>query len=256
MTWPLPALLAWGASWALFAGLTRWGATLPAAIGLGVALGLVLALPAATPWRRVFVAAGFPLSLAVSGLAGSLPAWGWLMPLALLALLYPLNTWRDAPLFPTPDGALQGLARLAPLHEGAIVLDAGCGLGDGLRELRREYPRANLAGVEWSWPLRLACAWRCRFANVRRGDLWASDWSQPDLVYLFQRPETLPRAIEKARRELRPGAWLASLEFEATELRPCGVLRAPGRKTVWLYRAPFPERSCAQLDTKLLAAGG
>lgn len=218
--------------------MTRLGASASVALSLGMALGLVLALPAATRWRRIFVAAGFPLSLAASGVAGALPAWAWLLPLGLLLLLYPLNAWRDAPMFPTPDGALQGLARLAPLPEGAAVLDAGCGLGDGLRELQREYPAASLAGIEWSWPLRLACAWRCRFARVRRGDIWAADWTRQDLVYLFQRPESMPRAVAKARRELRAGAWLASLEFEVPGLPPSAVLRAPGRKPVWLYQMP------------------
>lgn len=235
----MPALLAWGACWALFVTLTRLAAPLPAALALAVALGLVLALPQGTRWRRLFVAAGFPLSLAASGLAAPLPAWAWLAALGALVLLYPLNTWRDAPMFPTPHDGLHGLASLAPLHAGAQVLDAGCGLGDGLRELRREYPLAHIAGVEWSWPLRLACALRCRFARVTRGDLWASDWSQQDLVYLFQRPESMPRALEKARRELRPGAWLASLEFEVPGVRPTRVLDTPGRKPVWLYRAPL-----------------
>ncbi len=239
LIWPLPALLAWAASWGLFIGLTRLGAAPGIALPLGAALGVALSLPAGTRWRRIFVAAGFPLSLAASGLAGTLPAWAWLLPLVLLVLLYPLNAWRDAPMFPTPGGALQGLAAHAPLPAGARLLDAGCGLGDGLRELRREYPLAQLAGIEWSWPLRFACAWRCRFARVRRGDLWASDWSQQDLVYLFQRPESMARAIDKARRELRPGAWLASLEFEAPGLRPTAALRAEGRKTLWLYRAPL-----------------
>ncbi len=240
LRWPLPALLAWGACWALFVALSRTAAPLPLALALAAALGLVLALPAATRWRRVFVAAGFPLSLAASGLVAALPGWAWLLALALLALVYPLNAWRDAPMFPTPAGALRGLAALAPLPEGASALDAGCGLGDGLRELHREYPHARLEGVEWSWPLRLGCALRCRHAGVTRGDLWASDWSRFDLVYLFQRPESMPRAIAKARAELRPGAWLASLEFEAPGIRPSAVLREPGRKPVWLYRAPLP----------------
>jgi SAM-dependent methyltransferase len=237
--WPLPALLAWAACWGLFIGLARTGAPPAIALVLAAALGCALALPARTRWRRIFVAAGFPLSLAASGFAGNLPAWAWLLPLVLLVLLYPLNTWRDAPMFPTPADALQGLAQIAPLREGALVLDAGCGLGDGLQELRREYPLARLSGIEWSWPLRLACAWRCRFARVRRGDIWQADWSTQDLVYLFQRPESMPRALEKARRELRPGAWLASLEFEAAGARPSAVLREPGRKPVWLYQAPL-----------------
>jgi SAM-dependent methyltransferase len=239
LVWPLPALLAWGACWALFAGLSRLAAPLPLALTLAASLGLVLALPLGTHWRRLFVAAGFPLSLAASGLATGLPAWAWLLALGALLLLYPLNAWRDAPMFPTPHEALRGLAGLAPLPADAQVLDAGCGLGDGLRELRREYPLAAITGIEWSWPLRLACALRCRFARVSRGDLWAADWSQQDLVYLFQRPESMPRALEKARRELKPGAWLVSLEFEAPGLRPTAVMRGDGRKPVWLYRAPL-----------------
>ena len=109
-------------------------------------------------------------------------------------LLYPVSTWRDAPLFPTPVGALRGLAALAPLPANASLVDAGCGLGDGLRELHREYPDARIEGLEWSWPLRLACAWRCRFARVRRADIWAANWSGYGMVYLFQRPESMPRA--------------------------------------------------------------
>ncbi len=129
------------------------------------------------------------------------------------------------------------------------MLDAGCGLGDGLRELRREYPQARLEGLEWSWPLRVACGWRCRFARVRRGDIWRADWSAHDLVYLFQRPESMPRAVRKAQGELRTGAWLASLEFEAAELEPTAVLRAAdGGRPVWLYQAPFRWR--AVLATK------
>ena len=236
--WPLPALLAWGACWSLFAG-ARWLGGAPAvAITLGAALGVALSLLGSTPWRRVFLALGFPLSLAASGLAGALPAWGWLLPLALLALVYPINAWRDAPLFPTPAGGLQGLAQLAELPAGARVLDAGCGLGAGLRELHREYPQARLEGMEWSWPLRWACGLRCRFARIRRADIWAADWSGYDLVYVFQRPESMARAWGKAQRELRPGGWLASLEFEVAGLAPHKTLHGRDGRVVWLYRCP------------------
>jgi hypothetical protein len=57
------------------------------------------------------------------------------------------------------------------------------------------------------------------------------------MVYLFQRPESMTRAVIKAG-ELREGAWLVSLEFEATDLRPHAQYRTPGGKMVWLYRAP------------------
>jgi SAM-dependent methyltransferase len=242
MTWPLPALLAWSLAWVFFIVLRAVSAPLMLAIAVSVATGAACSLLGGTSWRRVFIAMGFPLSLAASGLAGTVPAWGWLLPLALLALVYPFNAWRDAPLFPTPAGALQGLAQLAPLAVGARVLDAGCGLGDGLRELIREYPQAALDGIEWSWPLRFACAWRCRFARVRRGDIWAVDWSGYALVYVFQRPESMARAAEKATRELRPGAWLASLEFDVPGLAATKVLECADGRRVWLYRVPFRSR--------------
>jgi hypothetical protein len=243
MTWPLPALLAWGLAWLLFAALKAIALPAWLALAAASAAGALLSLWGGTPWRRVFIAGGFPLSLLASGLAGAIPAWAWLLPLALLVLLYPVSTWRDAPLFPTPAGALQGLAALAPLPAAnASIVDAGCGLGDGLRELHREYPAARIEGLEWSWPLRVGCAWRCRFARVRRADIWTANWSTYGMVYLFQRPESMTRASDKAARELRPGAWLASLEFEATTLEPHHVLRCPDGRPVWLYQAPFRRR--------------
>lgn len=242
MIWPLPALLAWALGWALFAALRAAQAPLMLAIAAGMAACAACSLVGSTPWRRLFIALGFPLSLAVSGLAGAMPAWGWLLPLALLALIYPLHAWRDAPLFPTPTDALQGLAQLAPLSAGARVLDAGCGLGAGLRELHREYPQAALNGLEWSWPLRFACAWRCRFARVRRADIWAADWSGFEMVYLFQRPESMARAADKATRELRAGAWLVSLEFDVTSLAASRVIECADGRRVWLYRVPFRSR--------------
>ncbi len=242
MVWPLPALLTWALAWGLFLLLPSLGAPVALTMGLPVLLGAGLALLGATPWRRVFIAAGFPLSLAVSGLAGALPAWAWLLPLALLVLLYPLNTWRDAPLFPTPNGALTGLDKQVPLRESARIVDAGCGLGAGLIELRRVYPRAQIEGLEWSWPLRLLCALRCRFARVRRADIWAVDWRGFDMVYLFQRPESMQRAADKAGAELKAGAWMVSLEFEVPTLKAQAVLELGEGRRVWAYKAPFKRK--------------
>ncbi len=239
LVWPLPALAAWAGCWALFAGLVALALPPAAAVLAASFAGVTAALAGSTRWRRVFIGTGFPLSFAASGLAGAVPAWAWLLPLALLVLLYPVHAWGDAPMFPTPAGALQGLAARVPLRPGALILDAGCGLGDGLRELHRAYPEARLLGLEWSWPLRLAGALRAPFATVRRADIWAADWSGCDMVYLFQRPESMPRAVEKAAAELKPGAWLASLEFESAALAPTVVHRCPDGRPVWLYRMPF-----------------
>ena len=250
LRWPLPALAAWAVAWLLFVAL-RAGDVSPlvatlAASGTGMGLGRF----GATRMRKAVIAAGFPLSLLASGAAGALPAWAWLLPLALLLLLYPRQAWRDAPLYPTPAGALDALALALPLPPGARVLDAGCGLGHGLRALRRAYPRARLEGVEWSWPLALVARAACPQAHVRRADLWAGSWADYDLVYLFQRPESMARALDKACSEMRRGAWLASLEFEAAGWRPHSQLRCPDGRVLWLYRLPLQRaRKAASSET-------
>ena len=241
LPWPLPALLVWGGAWMLFISLQGMGLTDWLALAVASALGVGLSVLAPTWWRRAIIGLGFPLSLALSGMA-ALPAWAWLLPVMLLLLIYPLNAWRDAPLFPTPAHALRDLAATAPLPAGASVLDAGCGLGDGLKALREAYPAAVLHGLEWSWLLRGLCALRCPWARVRQGDIWLADWQPYAMVYLFQRPESMPKAVEKARAELKPGAWLASLEFEARSLQPQATFRCPDGRPVWLYRAPFKPR--------------
>lgn len=234
--WPLPALLAWGGAWLLFAGLQRVASPVWALL-LACAVAAAASVLGSNWWRRALIAAGFPLALALTGVA-AVPAWAWLVPLALLLCVYPLNAWRDAPLFPTPHHALQGLAGQVPLAPGARVLDAGCGLGDGLLALRQAYPDARIEGVEWSWPLRLLCALRCPWARVRRGDMWRADWSGYQLVYLFQRPESMARAAAKAQAEMAPGACLVSLEFAVPGVLPQAQLRLPGERVVWVYRMP------------------
>lgn len=266
LPWPLPALAAWSSAWALAAAGPRFGLDAPtaviAALFLSSLAGLLTVLAGGSRWRGWIVAAGFPLSfslqrllhglaateVAAAPLVGSalpfdrLPAWAWLVPLALLLLAYPLRAWRDAPFFPTEADALDGLAEVAPLAPQAQLLDAGCGLGHGLQALRRTYPQARLSGVEWSWPLRALAALRCPWARVRHGDMWASSWAEQDLVYLFQRPESMARAAEKARAEMRPGSWLVSLEFKVPGLRLHALLQREDHRPVWVYAPAGPRR--------------
>jgi hypothetical protein len=227
--WPLPALLAWLAAWGAFAALAPLERGL--AFSAAALTGAVIGVTAGSPWRRAIAAAGFPLSALA---LGAVPAWAWLAAVLPLALAYPLKAWRDAPFFPTPAGALHGLGAVVQLPAGARVLDAGCGLGHGLQALRRELPHAALEGVEWSRPLALLARLRCRFATVRRGDMWAGSWQGLALVYLFQRPESMPRAMAKAAAEM-PGGWLVSLEFEVPGWQPVARL---GARPAWVYRIP------------------
>lgn len=239
LPWPLPAVLVWAGAWALWVLLARAGLGAAWAFAVALAASTAAALLCRGAWRRGIAAAGFPLSALALGAAGGLPAWVWLLLLLPVLALYPLRAWRDAPLFPTPPDALRGLEAVVGTPQR--VHDAGCGLGHGLVALQRLWPQAQCSGVEWSPLLALAAAWRCRGARVRRGDMWATSWAGQDLVYLFQRPESMARAYEKARAELAPGAWLVSLEFAVPGVAPQACLSGPARRTVWVYQ-PVPTR--------------
>lgn len=238
--WPLSALLVWLLAWGVHHSLRPWGAVL--GLVAAAAVGGALALLYEARWRRLMVALGFPVSVLALGGQGGLPPVMWLLPLALLWWLYPRRSWTEAPLFPTPQGALSELPGHAPLPEGARVLDAGCGVGDGLQELVRAYPGARVEGVEWSRPLAWWAALRVRAARVRQGDLWADDWSRFSLVYVFQRPESMPRVWAKACAEMPPGGWLCSLDFAVPDVKPAARWNLPTGQAVWLYR---PVRNAA-----------
>lgn len=236
LPWPLPALAAWALAWALFVALQAAGCGAALAAALAAMAAAALAMTVALPWRRWIMAGGFPLSALALGVAAGVPAWAWALAAVPLLLAYPLRAWRDAPFFPTAGDALKGLDRRISLAPGARVLDAGCGLGHGLQALRTVWPKADLQGVEWSRPLALLAARRCPWARIARGDMWAGDWSQLDLLYLFQRPESMPRAAAKARAEMPSGSWLVSLEFPVPGWREHALVQVPGRRCVWLYR--------------------
>lgn len=244
LPWPLPAIATWGLAWLVF--LLANGSALPAsAAAIGATfVGLLLSLAGRSGWRRIIMAAGFPLSLLASG-AAVVPAAAWLALLVALLLLYPLKAWRDAPLFPTPAGALRDLPQQVPLPPGARILDAGCGLGDGLRALRAAYPLAQLQGLEWSWPLRAICALRCPWARIRHGDIWQAHWGAYAMVYLFQRPESMARAAAKAQAEMAAGSWLVSLEFAVPQQQADVELPLADGRSLWVYRLPLSPPTAA-----------
>ena len=244
--WPFSALVVWGAAWLCYNFLAEQGTHPSVAMLMATSLGV---LAAALAWlkgiskaRAASLSMGFPVSLWLLGNA-SFPAWVWLLPLALVIWIYPMHAWRDAPVFPTPLNALRDIPRWAILPAQAKILDAGCGAGDGLKALRLAYVNAQWIGIEFSRPLSWVAKFRCPWAEVRCGDIWLDDWGAYDMVYLFQRPETMPRAVEKAKAEMKPGAWLVSLEFEAAELKSTAVAEASPNRPVWLYQAPFTGQS-------------
>ncbi|MCY7316757.1 MAG: class I SAM-dependent methyltransferase [Rubrivivax sp.] len=234
----MPALLAWAAAWSVYGAASWLAIPLTAALLMATATGSAAAGLTQGRLRRLLVAGGFPLSALASGLTAAWPTWAWLLLLLPLSVAYPLRAWRDAPFFPTPAAALVGVHQvIGPVQR---LVDAGCGLGHALQALRAEWPAAHCAGVEWSPLLALLARWRCRWAQIERADLWARPWHEHDLVYVFQRPESMVRLWAKAQAEMKPGAWLASLEFAVPGVEPQACWHNAGQRPLWLYRPNSP----------------
>jgi SAM-dependent methyltransferase len=238
LRWPLPALFTWLGGWSVFFGTQALGFSKAVAYVAALLIILCGSMLVQGFWRRALIFVGFPISLVLTGWDSHFSAAWWLGALCLFLVLYPLKAWSDAPLFPTPKQALRNLSQWITLKPGEKILDAGCGLGAGLRELHRAYPHCEVSGIEWSPLLALMCRMRCRFARVYHGDFWRHDWSEYQLVYVFQRPESMARCAEKAAAQMRPGSWLVSLEFPVPDLAPTACVQVQGRlgKPIWLYQ--------------------
>ena len=251
--WPGPVLVAWLGGWGVVLLATQMGVSPAGALIAGVMPSLLSVGRAAPGWRRAVVLAGLPTSLALVYGTTFVPPWAWLVAGSALFLIYPVQAWRDAPLFPTPPDALSGLAQVVKLPEAARarLLDAGSGLGDGLRALGRVWPRAQLHGVEGGWMMALLSRLRVPGARIRRGDFWGCSWADFDLVYLFQRPESMPRAWAKACAEMAPGTWLVSLEFEVQGVAPAHRLTCPDGRPLWVYRVPSGSRRDTRRSTAI-----
>lgn len=248
--WPAMVLMSWSSAWFVYGLMLELQATTTSAWVCAVGIGLAPAIWVDASWRRAILMLGFPISWLVLALMSaellSLPGWIWLVPLVALLLAYPRRSWQDAPLFPTPVAGLDGLERLVDLPDGAWVLDAGCGLGHGLKALRRAFPQVQLVGLEMSSLLSFVCRFNCPFATIKRGDMWAHSWRSYSVVYMFQRPESMDRAWCKAKAELLPGSWLISLEFPIEHVQPTAffegshgisqVAGGPKGRCAWLYQ--------------------
>lgn len=187
-------------------------------------------------------AAGVPWELAVAALAAGLswlvglPVWwvainalfvpalsfglsldigsGWALAALVGLILFYGRIWSSrVPLFFSSGRALDALAKVLP--SGPVrFLDLGCGDARVIARLAIARPGSQFDGVEQALMPWLMASFRCRIAEgdcaVARGDLWAADLSQYDVVYAYLSPAVMPRLWEKAQREMRPGTMLVS----------------------------------------------
>ncbi len=150
-------------------------------------------------------------------LAGRLEiAAGWyLAAFVLLLLIYWRTDQSRVPLYLSNALTAQALIGLLP-PQPCQVIDLGCGHGGLLRHLARARRDCHFLGIEhaplpWLWA-RLASIAQPNL-QIRYGDFWQHSLAPYDIVYAFLSPVPMPRLMDKASGEMRPGALLVSNSF-------------------------------------------
>src|SRR5690606_23389655 len=102
-----------------------------------------------------------------------------------------------------------------------VILDAGCGTGQGVHLLARHYRKARLLALDWAEPMAVAArrrqTWRRRWATIC-ADAQALPLADAsvDLIHsnlMLQWCEDLPRVFAQFRRVLKPHSALLFSTF-------------------------------------------
>jgi len=172
-------------------------------------------------------------------LAGRLeiaPGW-YLTAFALLLLIYWRTDQSRVPLYLSNAATAQALLQLLP-PDACKFADLGCAHGGLLRRLARARPDCAFVGIEhaplpWLWA-KLASL-PLSNVEIRYGDFWRLDLAPYDMVYAFLSPVPMPRLMDKARKEMRPGALMVSNSFVVPGAPVKRIVNVADRRATALY---------------------
>lgn len=230
LKWSILTLFFWSSDWLLFFVLK------------GLHFSLLWIIPfvliklyfiETTWWKIIILIAGFPLSLLL--IDSNINNLLWISTLILLLLIYPPNLWREAPIYPTRTNTLQGVQKHLKIKADSQILDIGSGLGNGIIELKREFPTAKVFGVENSFLLWLLSKFITPKNKVYLSNMWNINWGNFNVLYIFQRPEIMTSVWLKAKDELKSGSFLISLEFEIPNIKPYQII-SNNNKNIFIYQ--------------------
>lgn len=150
---------------------------------------------------------------------------------------------------PTPQEAVDRMVELARLQPGEKVYDLGCGDGRIVVTAALRVP-VQAVGVDID-PEQVA---RSR-ANVEsagvadrvtivEGDIYKTDFSDADVVFLYLQPDLLRGLLPQLRR-MKPGARIVTFDFGLDGAKPSMVERGAfgerSHATIYRYDVPWTE---------------
>ncbi len=142
-----------------------------------------------------------------------------LYAIIIVVRLFPLVTfaYQTLPFVPISKRAAKALVRLPELQGKQRIVDLGCGRGTMLVAVRKQFPQADLVGVEYKHSLVQQARLRAKFwkkpAEIIEGDMFAYDVSTFDAVVGWWISSINARMVEKLAKECKPGCVVVSYMF-------------------------------------------
>lgn len=168
------------------------------------------------------------------------PLW-YLAAFVVTALVFWSSYRTRVPLYLTNRRTAAALAELLATRAPGHMLDIGSGTGSLLHAVAVRLPGWRFSGIESSPLPYLASRWKsrgCDNLSFRRGDFFAADWRDVDVIYAFLSPVPMSRVWSKACSEMPPGSLLISNSFEIPGVRPVRRIVVDDRRRteLLLYR--------------------
>ncbi len=149
----------------------------------------------------------------------------------------------EVPYFPSTDGAVEGMLKLAGTGPKDVVYDLGCGDGRIVIAAAKDFG-ARGVGIEIDpAPLRMA-VYRARRAGVEdrvrfvRGDLFDADIREATVVTLFLSETLNRRLLPKLLKELKPGTRIVAHRYGFGDDWPPEKTVQAGASTLYLWTVP------------------
>lgn len=208
-------------------------------VALHSSLAVMVSLFLRLPYWWLFIQAAFVPVVVLAFNLGIAPA-SYLLAFAIFWLIFRDNTTERVPLYLSSTRCWQAIGDELEAQAPIRFLDAGCGLGGGLRTLARRFPESQFDGIE-SAPLPYLYAWflarklpNCR---VLWGNFRDMDFNPYDVVYAFLSPQPMPGLWCKVRREMRSGSQFISNGFTVPGFEPDRIVeiddRSKSRLLIW-----------------------
>ncbi|SOE08679.1 hypothetical protein SAMN05877838_0408 [Hoeflea halophila] len=195
----------------------------------------------------IWIGLCFPAAMALALYAGDLPAWPFGLGFVVLYLLFSNTARERVPLYLTNRATTEALASLMQQRNARRFIDLGSGFGGVVRALDGEGRQAT--GVETAplvWLVSAILSKIQRRGRMLRQDIWTTDISDQDVVYVFLSPEPMPALYDKARREMKPGSLLVSNSFGVPGLKPSEIWELSDRRKTRLYLYEMSEPRAAE----------